>query len=1100
MKLRILLMLLFLWGITFASYPQKVTMKFEKVKLEKIFSTIEQQTGLTVSYDQSTVDPSEIVSVQADKEDLSSVLRRLLQNHNLTIEIDSTKVLLKDRTASISPIKENKTLTGIILDEKEEPIIGASIMLRGTSTGCISDIDGCFSIAVKPGDILKISYVGYLEQLITIKSQSTLHIVMLEDTKTLDEVVVIGYGTAKRKDFAGSVSSVKLENSPIALSPNTSAMESLKGAVTGLDVGYSNSAGCAPGIQVRGQNSISGSNDPLIVVDGIIFMGSLNDINPSDIASFDILKDATSAAVYGSRSANGVICITTKKGKQGKPIISFNMNNSMQMWACKPDLMTAEQWLDATMARNNYLDASFMTGQQLDNYNNSISTDWLDLVSRTGWTQDYQAAVSGASDRINYYFSSAYTDSKGIIEGDDYNRITLKGKIDTRINDWLKVGADASYTRSDYSGNSASLWAIQTMSPYGVPYRNSEGMLEKYPNGTNESVNPLWGVNDGTQDNLDIRNTFRLNAFAEVSIPYIKGLSYRLNYSTNLELQNESNFIHESYYTSVGPYNDEDRYSVSTQKNYLASANGYDQDTRTSSWVIDNILTYSNKFSNHSIDLTAVATRDSKHYKLKKMTGSDFASNGNTILGIDGLPFATTQKLAKNAWKQANIGYLVRGSYNYRDTYYLTGSYRRDGASVFGVNSKWGDFGAAGIAWRVTNENFMKKFTALNDLKLKVSWGRNGNQGIGAYSTLSQVSAGSAGGIKITFGNSGKVLYGINQGTIGNVNLGWETTEAWNIGFESTWFNNRLFLDMDVYFSKTFDQLFRRTIPVMTGFNNIYSSMGEVQNRGVEITLRSVNMQTKDFTWNSALTFWLNRDKLNHLYGEDLDGDGKEDDDIGNNLFIGESIHSIYGYKQDGIVQETDVEYMGKNGVSPGSPKYVDITGDGAITAEDRHIIGNKAPNFKLNLSNTLSYKNFELYCMIAGVFGGKGYYQASNKAAYIIGGSGDFFGVNSLYVPYWTPENKSNKYPAATYTGDAYFLGLQSRAFIRLQDISLSYSFNQPWMKKIGLNTLKLFVSGKNLITFSGWDGGDPEIGNSIVAGTYPVMKSLSFGANISF
>mgnify|MGYP000556267727 FL=1 len=374
------------------------------------------------------------------------------------------------------------------------------------------------------------------------------------------------------------------------------------------------------------------------------------------------------------------------------------------------------------------------------------------------------------------------------------------------------------------------------------------------------------------------------------------------------------------------------------------------------------------------------------------MTGSDFASNGNTVLGIDGLPFATTQKLAKNAWKQANIGYLVRGSYNYRDTYYLTGSYRRDGASVFGVNSKWGDFGAAGIAWRVTNENFMNKFTALNDLKLKVSWGRNGNQGIGAYSTLSQVSAGSAGGIKVTFGNSGKVLYGINQGTIGNINLGWETTEAWNIGFESAWFNNRLFLDMDVYFSKTFDQLFRRTIPVMTGFNNIYSSMGEVQNRGVEITLRSVNMQTKNFTWNSALTFWLNRDKLNHLYGEDLDGDGKEDDDIGNNLFIGESIHSIYGYKQDGIVQETDVEYMEKNGVSPGSPKYVDITGDGAITVEDRHIIGNKAPNFKLNLSNTLSYKNFELYCMIAGVFGGKGYYQASNKAAYIIGGSGDFF------------------------------------------------------------------------------------------------------------
>ena len=248
------------------------------------------------------------------------------------------------------------------------------------------------------------------------------------------------------------------------------------------------------------------------------------------------------------------------------------------------------------------------------------------------------------------------------------------------------------------------------------------------------------------------------------------------------------------------------------------------------------------------------------------------------------------------------------------------------------------------------------------------------------------------------------------------------------------------------------------------------------------------------------LTFWLNRDKLVHLYGEDLNGDGVEDDDIGNNLFIGESIHSIYGYKQDGIVQETDVEYMEKNGVSPGSPKYVDITGEGVITVEDRQIVGNTAPNFKLNLSNTLKYKNLELYFMLAGVFGGNGYYQQSNKAAYIIGGGGDFFGVNSLYVPYWTPENKSNVYPAATYTGDSYFLGLQSRAYVRLQDISLSYIFDQPWMKKVGLNTLKLFVTGKNLLTFTGWDGGDPEIGDSFVAGTYPVMKSFSVGVNFSF
>ena len=1001
--------------------------------------------------------------------------------------------------ASGANAQNKRRITGTVTDESGEPIIGASVMLKGTNSGTITSMDGSFNLEAKDGEVLKISYIGYLEQLVTITPGKDLQVTLLEDLASLDEVIVIGYGTAKRRDFTGSVSSVKLEGSPISLSANTNALESLKGAVTGLDVGYTNSAGGEPGLLVRGQNSISGSNNPLIVVDGVIYMGSINDINPNDIASIDVLKDATSAAVYGSRSANGVICVTTKKGKLGKPMISFNASNSFEGWAVKPNLVTAEEWLDATKARNKYSDASFLTGQQLTNYQNGNSTDWFDLVSRSGWLQDYSAAISGASERVNYYLSAAYTNNKGIIVGDDYNRITLKGKIDTQINSWLKIGADASFTKSDYSGNSANLWSIQVMSPYGVPYREGE-LLEKYPNGTNESVNPLWGVDDGTQDNKEFYNIYRLNGFAEVKISYIKGLSYRLNYSVDLTNGYTSNFVHENHYTYVGAYDDTNRYSATTQKNYLASANGYDNETRTSSWVIDNILRYSNNFGNHNIDFTAVATRDSKHYKYKQMRGSDFANNGNTVLGIDGLPFATTQRIARSAWKQTNIGYLVRGAYNYRNTYYVTGTYRRDGASVFGKNTKWGNFGAFGLAWRITNEPFMKKVAFLNDLKLKGSWGRNGNQGIGAYTTLSQVSAGSSGGIKVTFGNSGNVKYGINQGTIGNENLGWETTEAWNFGFESAWLNNRLFVDVDAYFSRTYDQLFRRTIPVMTGFSSIYSSMGEVQNKGVEITIRSVNIQKKDFSWTSGLTFWLNRDKLTHLYGEDLDNDGVEDDDIGNNLFIGESIHSIFGYKQIGIVQETDTKYIEANGVSAGTPMYEDYNGDGKIDANDRHIIGNTNPNFKLNLSNTLNYKNIELYCMFSGIFGGGGYYQKQNKAAYIIGGSGNFFGVNSLYVPYWTPENKSNTYPAATYTGDSRFLGLQSRAFIRLQDISLSYSFNSPWVKNAGISALKVYLSGKNLITISDWEGGDPEIGNTIVDGAYPVMKSVTLGVNISF
>lgn len=853
-------------------------------------------------------------------------------------------------------------------------------------------------------------------------------------------------------------------------------------------------------MQIRGQNSISGSNDPLVVVDGVIFMGSINDINPNDIASYDVLKDATSAAAYGSRSANGVIIITTKKGKQGKPVIHFNARGSMQSWHLKPELMNGEQWLDATAAANGYSDYSFLVPQEEINMNSGKEIDWLDEISRTGWTQDYQAAVSGAGDRMNYYLSASYTESGGVIKGDDYERVSILGKIDTDITSWLQIGLDAAYTRTDYSGIGANIWSATILSPYAMMYRPN-GMLEAIPDGTRGRGNPLWGIDDESKkENVDLRDNLRANAYAVVKCPWISGLSYRFNYAGNLNYRKNGDFTHESYNVPAGSYDDDSRYSVATQNSYLSSAGGSIANERTTSYVIDNILNYNQTFGKHNIDLTAVATRDYQKFESQTLSGSDFAANGNTALGLNGLHYASTQKISLNNWKRTNIGYFGRASYSFGDTYYMTASYRRDGSSVFGANNKWGNFWAIGTAWRMTNEPFVKSVEFLDDMKLKLSWGKNGNQGLTQYSTLSQVVTGHSGGIYYPFGNSGKPSYGINQNTIGNSNLGWETTEAWNMGFESTWLNSRLFVDVDVYLSKTYDQIFSRSIPVMTGFGSMYSSMGEVKNRGVEATVRTVNIQNKEFNWTTGLTFWLNRNKLVHLYGEDLDGDGKEDDDIGNSLFIGESIHSIFGYEQDGIVQTNDTEYMEANGVSAGTPKYVDKNNDGVINEKDRSVIGNKAPNFKLNLSNTLQYKNWELYVMIAGVFGGNGYYQAGNTNAYITGGDRQWFASNGLYIPYWTEANPSNKYPAATFTGDSYFLGLQNRAYVRLQDVTLSYTFNQPWVKNMGINNFKLFITGKNLATITGWDGGDPETGSTALSQTYPIMTNVSFGLNLSF
>lgn len=993
------------------------------------------------------------------------------------------------------------TINGTVTDNYGESLIGVAVQVEGTTNGTITDIEGNYSIANVPANgTLIVTYIGMQSQTIAVDGRTNINITLMEDLLTLEEVIVIGYGTAKRKDFTGSVSSVKLEDSPVALMSNMNALESIKGNVPGLDIGATNSAGGQPSMQMRGQKSISGSNNPLIVLDGVIFMGNLNDINPNDIATIDVLKDATSAAAYGSRSANGVITITTKRGRSEKPVIRLNTSGSIQTWNNRPKLMNGDQWIESVMARNNSTDLTWLKPQEASNREAGRETDWLDESTRTGWIQDHQISISGASQNMNYYLSGSFTENTGVVIGDDYDRLSFLGKINTDITDWLEVGVDASYTQSDYSGVGANLNQAFVMSPYGVMFRDEEQkLLEKFPY-TQSGQNPLWGVSSGTRDNTDIRNNFRANAYTVVKLPWVEGLSYRFNYAGNLSKEERKNFYYESHYVREGAYDDASRYSPAAYQNLLTNANGNIDNRTISSWVVDNILNYTRTFGRHNIDLTAVATRDRSDYSYQNTTGSDFAANGNTALGVNGLHKATIQKVNLDANRRTNIGYLGRASYSYNDTYYLTGSFRRDGASVFGANQKWGNFLAVGSAWRISNESFMENVDFLDDLKLKLSWGKNGNQGLDPYGTLSTVRNSSDAGARYQFDNKSDIYYGMVPGTLGNADLGWESTASWNTGFESILLNNRIFFDVDIYFSKTTDQIFERNIPVMTGFKTIKSSLGQIDNSGVELSLRTVNISKPDFTWMTNLTFWLNRNKLTHLYGEDLDGDGKEDDDISNSRFIGKPLGAIYGYVQDGIVQETDTEYMDKNGVSAGVPKYKDITDDGVINAEDREILGYSTPSFRLNMSNTFTYKNFDLYMMLTGTFGGGGYYQKANREAFMTNGSG-LFNSNSIYIPWWTPENKSNVYPSAVFSGDGgRFQGLQSRSFVRMQDVTLSYTFREPWVKDMNIQGLQVFLTAKNLFTITNWEGDDPEVGSVIRENSYPVLTSFSLGANISF
>lgn len=1110
MKLSFLFLFACFLQVSATVYSQntKFTFDVKNKRVLDILRDIEDQSEFRFFYQREQVNVERKIDLDITDQTVENILAGIFSNENVEFQVrHDNLILLKPAGMTFGTLEflakngqQQRTVAGKVTDTNNQPLPGVTVVVKGTTQGTVTSADGDYSITNIPEDAtLVFSFVGMSTQEIDVSGQQTINIVMREETLGLDEVIVIGYGTARRKDFTGSVSSLNIENSAVALLPNTNALESLKGNISGLNIGATNSAGGQPSMIIRGQNSITGSNDPLIVLDGVIFLGSLNDINPNDIANVDILKDAVSSAVYGSRSANGVIAITTKRGRSEKPLITFNISSGIQTWQDKPVMMKGEQWIEVVNARNQYTQGSttWMKTGELDNLAAGKERVWLDEVTQTGVIEDYQLAVSGAAKGVNYYLSTTYNKNKGVVMGDEFDRISVLGKINTDITSWLKIGVDAAYSRRDYSGFAANIGTAQVMSPYGVMYRDDDKNLEKYPY-TQSGINPLWGVNDNTRDNQDILQSLRLNSNMEVTVPWVKGLSYRINFLTNLDQRRLGQFYYEDYYIAEGE--GLHRYQPSVVVNYLTNANGYLQNDRTFSYVFDNILAYKNAFGDHSVDVTMVATRDYQKYNMMNTSGSDYSANGSTTLGMWGLHKATVQKVNLNANERANIGYLGRLNYSYLEKYFLTGSFRRDGASVFGADNKWANFAAAGVAWRISNEKFMDGFASLNDLKLKVSWGQNGNQGIGPYSTLSQVANGASGGYRYQFSdNPGYIYYGLVQSTLGNYDLGWESTESWNTGFESAWLNNRLFVDLDLYFSKTTDQIFTRNIPVMTGFKTITTSMGQVDNKGVELTLRSINVQNNNFEWTSQVTFWKNRNKLVKLYGEDIDGDGVEDDDIANSLFIGKSLGAIFGYKQIGIVQEDDTEYINLTGAAPGAPKYEDTDGEDGITADDRTILGYGKENFRLNMSNTFSYNNFELYVLMSGVFGGNNYFLQPNSQAYLTSGTG-LFNANMTYKPYWTPDNRSNVYPSATFSGDGRFLGLQSRSFVRVQDVSLSYNFNPQWLKESKINSFRLFLAAKNVATFSKWDGGDPETGATYLSGTFPVMTTYSLGLNISF
>lgn len=996
--------------------------------------------------------------------------------------------------ASVTAMAQNVSISGKVADANGEPLIGVSILVQGTTTGTMTDVDGKFALDVPANGILEVSSIGFVTQTLAIGDKRVFDIVLEEDAELLEGTVVVGYGTVKRTNFTGSVSTYKVSDSPLANTMPSNALELLRGAATGLTMSQSGVAGSSPNIMIRGQKSINGGSQPLIVRDGVIFQGSINDIDPNSIESLSVMKDATSLAAYGSQAANGVIMITSKKGQVGKPVINFRGSVALVQQNFTPEYRDGYEFIELVNARKGLEpdDISWMSPIEKANYAKGQETDWVDYVTQLGVRQDYSFNVSGATDRVNYMVGASWSDNTNFIKGNRFKRGTVSGRVNTDITKNISAGVDFNYSQTNNMGPRVS-YMYTRITPWGSPTLSDGKTMNKYVDGkSTDATNPLWSVYNG-YDNDNKGYNINLGAHLDIKFPFVKGLSYRLTGNMTRSTNKTMSFVHENNFINIG--SGEGAYNTEAFDSHLSEAYGSISHSQGLSWVLDNILTYTREFGKNYINATLVYTRDFRESSSDGMSGEDFTGVGNTTLGAWGLNNAGTITMNAVSYSlHTNIGYLGRVNYSFADKYHINASIRRDGSSVFGSENKWGWFPAVGAAWTMSDENFMKGAANwLDYLKLKVSWGKNGNQSLSPYGTLSRMQVGRQAGVTYYFGDT--PVFGQTMTTLGNPNLGWETTTSFNYGFETDLFSRRLHLEVDAYNSKTTDQIFNRTIPIMgTGLNRQSATMGRVDNWGIEASLRAGIIKKRNFNWNATLNFTMNRNKLVELYGS-TNGE-PEPDDITNNRFIGEPLNPIYGYRWIGIIQETgDEEYIEKNGGKAGYPKYADLTGDGMITPDDREILGYSQEAFRMSFANTLTWKRWSLYFMFNGVFSGGKYGWAENKFAYV---SAETMPYNNMFDhPFWTPENKSNTYPSADIDDDK-LRALERYGFVRLQDVNLSYSFNPAFLKKLHIASLQFYVSGKNLFFIApGWHFSDPEVRNPR---SQQLARTYTFGLNVRF
>lgn len=1073
------------------SQNAKVSIRMNNVKLDKILNEIENQTDYLFIYN-NQVDINKITSVKVKNEAVAQVLDRILSGTGINYELEGTHIILTtEAIKDLHAQQQAKTVTGTVTDVSGEPIIGANIRIKGTTTGTITDIDGNFSIEAEPQSVIEVSYIGYLTQETVINNQKSIRFLLKEDTKTLDEVVVIGYGVQKKADLTGSVANINTEK--LNTQSNANIGQALQGKIAGVDIV---SQGGAPGsgtrIMVRGIGTLNNAS-PLYIVDGM-YMNSIDHINPNDIASIDVLKDASSAAIYGSRAANGVIIVTTKErsNTEGKPIIDLSVNLGISTASKFLDMLDAKGWAEVTTIARQAIGKPAL--DMATDLANKPDNDWQDIMFRPALMQNYNLSVKGGGKYSTYYTGLGYFNQDGIVKGTNYQRYNIQSKND--------------YKRGIFSAGTNLIISFSHDKPLHQELRGgmigtilqSVPTLEKYDDtreggygGTYGDVvnipHPLAIIDDNIMDRYNENVKIFANLYAQIEL--FKGLKYKLNLTPDFSFERYKNYLN--------------KYDFGLATNSITQLT--ERQRRRRNILVENLLTFDRTFGEHKISALAGYTYQDSRFRHIQAYGEGLPQ------GLEEIDAATTNRSNEgNSWRSVLTSILGRVFYSYQNKYLFTATIRRDGSSKFGKNNRYGYFPSFSLGWNVAEEKFMENVHWLDQLKLRGGYGVLGNQEIDNYQYSSTITT----GINYPDGNGG-LLQGAFPKNFANPDIKWEETAMTNVGIDFMAFNNRLSLTADYYVKNTKDILLTVPIPISSGgANDPIRNAGKIRNNGFEFNLGWMDQPNPDISYGINLIGSFNKNKVIAMGSESgsIKGGSTNQNITTSETKAGYPIGGYWLISTAGYFNsQEEVDAYAKDGkkiqpaAEPGDIKFVDANNDGVINDDDRVFQGSPFPDFTFALNGNMRYKNFDLSIGLQGVLGNK-IYNATRQTLEDVTKGSNFL---ASCLDYWTPENKNASHPRLTWDdpnrntraeSDRY---LENGSYLRLRSVQLGYTFPQTWFKG-AIQHARVYINAENLFTITSYSGYSPDVNadNANYRGfdnfIYPTNRTFMLGLNVTF